>query len=116
MRFGSNNKALLATRALFSLTHKYGDILREGWKNMTECLLQLFKCQLLPETMMEAEDFIEMSGKVNLTKIIEKYLLTKIFVGELVQGGFARGEGGQRVDQQPGLLHRGQQVIYKNIW
>jgi len=66
VRFGANNKALLATRALFSLTHKYGDILREGWKNMTECLLQLFRCQLLPETMMETEDFIEPTGKVSL--------------------------------------------------
>merc|ERR1719158_2674850 len=66
VRFGSNNKALLATRAVFSLTHKYGDILREGWKNLTECLLQLFKCQLLPKTMMEGEDYIEAGGRVDL--------------------------------------------------
>ena len=66
VRYGSNNKALLATRALFSLTHKYGDILREGWRNITDCLLQLFKCQLLPKTMMEAEDFLEASGTVSL--------------------------------------------------
>ena len=59
---------MLATRALFSLTHKYGDILREGWRNMTECLLQLFKCQLLPDTMMEAEDFLEPSGVVSLVR------------------------------------------------
>jgi len=64
--YGANNKALLATRALFSLTHKYGDILREGWKNLIECLLQLFKCQLLPKTMMEAEDYIETGGRVDL--------------------------------------------------
>jgi len=64
--YGANNKALLATRAVFSLTHKYGDILREGWKNLTECLLQLFKCQLLPKTMMEGEDYIEAGGRVNL--------------------------------------------------
>jgi len=64
--YGANNKALLATRAVFSLTHKYGDILREGWRNLTECLLQLFKCQLLPKTMMEAEDYIEAGGRVDL--------------------------------------------------
>jgi len=64
--YGANNKALLATRAVFSLTHKYGDILREGWKNLTECLLQLFKCQLLPKTMMEGEDYIEAGGRVDL--------------------------------------------------
>jgi len=64
--YGANNKALLATRAVFSLTHKYGDILREGWRNLTECLLQLFKCQLLPKSMMEAEDYIEAGGRVDL--------------------------------------------------
>eukprot|EP00090_Calanus_glacialis_P001547 TRINITY_DN11122_c0_g1_i1.p1 TRINITY_DN11122_c0_g1~~TRINITY_DN11122_c0_g1_i1.p1 ORF type:complete len:1921 (+),score=712.97 TRINITY_DN11122_c0_g1_i1:73-5835(+) len=64
--YGANNKALLATRAVFSLTHKYGDILREGWRNLTECLLQLFKCQLLPKTMMEGEDYIEAGGRVDL--------------------------------------------------
>ena len=35
---------------------------------MTECLLQLFKCQLLPDTMMEAEDFLEPSGVVSLVR------------------------------------------------
>jgi len=64
--YGANNKALLATRAVFSLTHKYGDILREGWRNLTECLLQLFKCQLLPKSMMDAEDYIEAGGRVDL--------------------------------------------------
>merc|ERR1719334_397681 len=64
--YGSNRKALLATRAVFSLTHKYGDILREGWKNLVECLLQLFQCRLLPQSLMEAEDYIENGGKVEL--------------------------------------------------
>ena len=64
--FGANSKALLATRAVFSLTHKYGDILREGWKNLVECLLQLFRCRLLPQALMEGEDYIEAGGKVDL--------------------------------------------------
>ena len=68
VQFGANNKALLVTRALFSLSHKYGDIIREGWKHITECLLTLFKCQLLPQDMMEAEDYIEDSGKVSLVR------------------------------------------------
>merc|ERR1712016_17021 len=51
VQFGANNKALLVTRALFSLSHKYGDIIRDGWKHITECLLTLFKCQLLPQDM-----------------------------------------------------------------
>ena len=64
--YGANSKALLATRAVFSLTHKYGDILREGWKNLVECLLQLFQCRLLPKSLVEAEDYIENGGKVEL--------------------------------------------------
>ena len=62
--YGPNNKALLATRAVFSLT-QYRDILREGWKNLTECLPKLFKCQLLP-TMMEGGDYVETGGRVYL--------------------------------------------------
>jgi len=64
--YGANHKALLATRAVFSLTHKYGDILREGWRNLVQCLLQMFRCQLLPKSLMEAEDYIESSGRVSL--------------------------------------------------
>ena len=64
--YGSNPKALHATRAVFSLTHKYGDILREGWRHLTDCLLQLFRCQLLPQHMMESEDFTDPAGKVQL--------------------------------------------------
>ena len=30
---------------------------------MVECLLQMFKCQLLPPSLMEAEDYIESSGR-----------------------------------------------------
>jgi hypothetical protein len=42
---------------------QYGDILREGWRNLVECLLQMFRVQLLPTSMMEAEDYIESSGR-----------------------------------------------------
>ena len=46
--FGANTKAMLATRMIFSLIHKHGDFLRDGWKNVADCLAQLFNCQLLP--------------------------------------------------------------------
>ena len=57
--FGMNTKAMLATRTVFSLVQRHGDILRDGWRNVTECLLQLFKCQLLPQSMMEGDDFLQ---------------------------------------------------------
>lgn len=64
--FGMNPKALMATRMVFTLVQKHGDILRDGWRNITECLLQLFKCQMLPKSMMEAEDYIASAGRIKL--------------------------------------------------
>ena len=42
-----------SVQAMFSLAQQYGDILREGWKNLLDCLLALFKAKLLPDTMVE---------------------------------------------------------------
>ena len=79
--YGKNEKALLATRMVFSLVQKHGDILRDGWKNITECLLQLFKCQLLPKSLMESEDYIESSGRVRIFR--EDNPVTKVEPGFL---------------------------------
>lgn len=64
--FGSNGKALLACRTLFNLAHRHGDILREGWKNLLDCVLQLYRVKLLPAEMMEAEDFVNPNGIISL--------------------------------------------------
>ena len=61
-QFGANQKAMMATKCVFTLAHKHADILRDGWKNLLDCMLWLFKCQLLPKTMMETEDFIDPTG------------------------------------------------------
>ncbi|XP_025416459.1 Golgi-specific brefeldin A-resistance guanine nucleotide exchange factor 1 isoform X2 [Sipha flava] len=66
--FGSNPKARLATRTLFSLTHMYGDIIREGWSSIFDIILQLYKCNLLPTILVESEDFLELSGKISLIR------------------------------------------------
>ncbi|KAL4088566.1 hypothetical protein QTP88_023655 [Uroleucon formosanum] len=66
--FGSNSKSRLATRTLFSLTHMYGDIIREGWSSIFDIILQLYKCKLLPTILVESEDFLELSGKVSLIR------------------------------------------------
>ena len=71
-QFGSDTKAQLATRMVFDLVHKYGDILRSGWKNVLDCLLQLFYCQLLPKTLLEAEDYLESTGRVMLFREQER--------------------------------------------
>ncbi|XP_069705453.1 Golgi-specific brefeldin A-resistance guanine nucleotide exchange factor 1 isoform X3 [Periplaneta americana] len=66
--FGANPKAQLAAKTVFNLAHRHGDILREGWKNVLDCMLQLYRCKLLPKVMVEAEDFIEPSGKIALMR------------------------------------------------
>lgn len=51
--FGSNPKAHIAAKTVFHLSHRHGDILREGWKNIMEAMLQLFRAELLPKPMVE---------------------------------------------------------------
>ena len=59
-------QAQLAARTVFSLAHKHGDILREGWKNLLDCIYQLYKTKLLPSVLVEAEDYVDASGKITL--------------------------------------------------
>lgn len=66
--FGSNAKAHMATKAVFRLAHRHGDILREGWKNLLDCVLQLYKAKLLPSELVEAEDFINPKGVISLIR------------------------------------------------
>ena len=51
--FGQNMKAQLAAKTVFGLAHRHGDILREGWKNILDCMLQLFRAKLLPEILIK---------------------------------------------------------------
>ncbi|PIK37413.1 putative golgi-specific brefeldin A-resistance guanine nucleotide exchange factor 1 isoform X4 [Apostichopus japonicus] len=64
--FGSNPKAQLAAKMVFSLAHRHGDILGEGWKNLLDCMLQLFRAKLLPKNMIEVQDFVNPKGTVSL--------------------------------------------------
>ncbi|NP_001378860.1 Golgi-specific brefeldin A-resistance guanine nucleotide exchange factor 1 isoform 15 [Homo sapiens] len=66
--FGSNPKAHIAAKTVFHLAHRHGDILREGWKNIMEAMLQLFRAQLLPKAMIEVEDFVDPNGKISLQR------------------------------------------------
>ncbi|XP_076459823.1 Golgi-specific brefeldin A-resistance guanine nucleotide exchange factor 1-like isoform X2 [Babylonia areolata] len=66
--FGSSYKAKVAARNVFALAHRHCDILREGWKNILDCMLQLFRAKLLPKSMIEVEDFADPTGKVSIVK------------------------------------------------
>ncbi|CAG7832914.1 unnamed protein product [Allacma fusca] len=65
---GVNKKAQAACRAVFQHVHRHGDILREGWRNFIDCLVALFKLQILPKILTESEDFTEPSGRVSLVR------------------------------------------------
>ncbi|XP_026134789.1 Golgi-specific brefeldin A-resistance guanine nucleotide exchange factor 1-like isoform X3 [Carassius auratus] len=66
--FGSNRKAQIAAKTVFSLAHRHGDILREGWKNIMDSMLQLFRAELLPKSMVEVEDFLDPNEKISLQR------------------------------------------------
>jgi brefeldin A-resistance guanine nucleotide exchange factor 1 len=68
IQFGQNRKARLAATVLFNIAHVHGDILREGWKNILECIIQLYKAKLLPSVLVEVEDFLDPSGRTTLIK------------------------------------------------
>ncbi|XP_078492936.1 Golgi-specific brefeldin A-resistance guanine nucleotide exchange factor 1 [Ciona intestinalis] len=66
--FGSNPKSQLAARTMFHLTHRHGDILREGWRNILDVILPLYRSKLLPAAMVEVEDFVDPTGRVCLLR------------------------------------------------
>ena len=59
LSFGMNLKAQLAARTMFALADRHGDILREGWQNILDCMLQLYRAKMLPTPMVEVrlQDF-----------------------------------------------------------
>lgn len=73
--FAQNHKAQEALKCVFTLVHDYGDCMREGWKNVLEVVVTLFRLKLVPKSLMEVEDFCDPSGKVVL--IHEKPQLPK---------------------------------------
>ncbi|UMM22956.1 hypothetical protein L5515_003908 [Caenorhabditis briggsae] len=74
LAFGENHKAQLATRTLFYLVHENGNILREGWRNLFEVLLQLFRARLLPAELIEVEDYVDEKGWVSIQRVHQKEL------------------------------------------
>uniref|UniRef100_A0A6I8S9T8 Golgi-specific brefeldin A-resistance guanine nucleotide exchange factor 1 n=1 Tax=Xenopus tropicalis TaxID=8364 RepID=A0A6I8S9T8_XENTR len=81
--FGSNLKAQIAAKTVFHLSHRHGDILREGWKNIMDSMLQLFRAELLPKAMVEVEDFVDPNGKISLQREeipANRYVNAKIIV------------------------------------
>ncbi|CAF3574167.1 unnamed protein product [Rotaria sordida] len=68
IQFGLNRKARLAATVVFNIAHVHGDILRDGWKNILECIIHLYKAKLLPSALVEVEDFLDPTGRITLIK------------------------------------------------
>ncbi|KAK8721863.1 hypothetical protein OTU49_012614 [Cherax quadricarinatus] len=104
--FGSNKKAQLAARTVFKLVTSHGDILRDGWKNILDLLLQLFRCRLLPSSLVESEDFVESSGHISLMREtpvavprVESGLLSSLYSYiSLGDAGTARGTNPEDIE------------------
>ncbi|XP_068227921.1 Golgi-specific brefeldin A-resistance guanine nucleotide exchange factor 1 [Palaemon carinicauda] len=104
--FGANKKAQLAAKTVFKLVTSHGDILRDGWKNILDLLLQLFRCRLLPSSLTESEDFVETSGRVTLVREtpvavprVESGLLSSLYSYiSLGDAGTARGTNPEDIE------------------
>lgn len=68
MVLGSSQKAQLVSKMVFGLAQRHGHILRDGWKNLIDCVLQLYRAKLLPQALVTAEDFVDPSGEVSLLR------------------------------------------------
>ncbi|KAI3389071.1 hypothetical protein SNEBB_006241 [Seison nebaliae] len=59
LKFASSPKAHLAAQTLFYLTHCYGNMIRDGWHDLVDCIVQLCHCRLLPKEFL----FIDVDGE-----------------------------------------------------
>jgi brefeldin A-resistance guanine nucleotide exchange factor 1 len=66
--FAQNYKAQISTHLMFQLIRKHGDNLRAGWKNVIDCVLQLFRMQALPQCLTMVEDYVDASGIINIQR------------------------------------------------
>ena len=58
LRFSSQPKAQWSLTLLFSLVHSHMDTLRESWKDVLICVLQLQAMNILPTSMLRLDDHV----------------------------------------------------------
>eukprot|EP00002_Diphylleia_rotans_P026961 TRINITY_DN5399_c0_g2_i1.p1 TRINITY_DN5399_c0_g2~~TRINITY_DN5399_c0_g2_i1.p1 ORF type:complete len:1189 (+),score=232.70 TRINITY_DN5399_c0_g2_i1:1205-4771(+) len=56
--FGCSLKAQISLKLVFSLSHKYGSVMREGWRTILDILMRLRTLNLLPRTIDKIDDFL----------------------------------------------------------
>ncbi|CAF3532835.1 unnamed protein product [Rotaria sp. Silwood1] len=108
IQFGLNRKARLAATVVFNIAHVHGDILRDGWKNILECIIHLYKANLLPSVLVEVEDFLDPTGRTTLIKE-QTAQIQKSDVGLFSSLAFLLGGGGPT----DSTLSSGKQVTFE---
>lgn len=83
--FGSNTKAQTAAKAVFDLAHRHGNILREGWKNIMDSMLQLFRSELLPKAMVEVSVFHAVRDEIISGATLYVCMLPRVLLPPAVQ-------------------------------
>ncbi|ORX61066.1 Sec7-domain-containing protein [Piromyces finnis] len=68
VEFGSNTKGQVASLLMFDIIADYGNNIIGGWKNIMQCINNLFLHSLLPESLTEYEDVIR--GKSQIPHLI----------------------------------------------
>jgi brefeldin A-resistance guanine nucleotide exchange factor 1 len=66
--FAQNYKAQISLKLMFELIRKHGDNLRAGWKNVIDCVLQLFRMRVLPPSLTMVEDYVDPRGMVSIQR------------------------------------------------
>ncbi|OQR79898.1 Golgi-specific brefeldin A-resistance guanine nucleotide exchange factor 1-like, partial [Tropilaelaps mercedesae] len=65
---GGDQRAQLTAKMMFTLAHKHGDVMREGWRQLVDCSLILYRAGLMPASVTTADDFIEPKGFVSIAR------------------------------------------------
>ena len=58
LRFAAQAKAQWALSLTFALVHTHYDIIREGWRDIVVCVLQVYAMGLLPSSMLTLDDHV----------------------------------------------------------
>ncbi|KAG6492473.1 ARF guanine-nucleotide exchange factor GNOM-like [Zingiber officinale] len=75
--FADDMKARLALETVFSIANSYGDCIRNGWRNILDCILRLHKLGLLPACITsDAADDSETSLDLVYGKLVPNSLST----------------------------------------
>ncbi|KAJ3208352.1 GDP/GTP exchange factor for ARF [Dinochytrium kinnereticum] len=64
VEFGRSYRGQVAAVLMFNLAIEYGNVLREGWKNVVTIIGNLFLHSLLPIGLLTADDFVQRSVKI----------------------------------------------------